>query len=354
MASVSTVFAVIFILSKETSPFAPPFCRPPSITNPSPTTRTIDALDHQHARLSSSELFHAPTHDERNVEVPIEVKTALKEKFGKLLSEVAASMSDKSEDIPSLLAQNIETIIQVLSIQDLMEETIAEDVANRTSTSDESCVETSQERLERLSEAANVIITFVEAFVDETKSMDNVYKEILGTIFRSISPPQTESKDSDKKQSAAKVAMEEQLDKLLASSKEAFTPGFLRHVEGECERLSNVKESTQETVRMLSLMRLIQTRVLEELGKGLGDGAVVLGQLLGYESEAERLAVLDAGLAVRGVAFARELSDLTCEALDGFEAVKIEGGQVDSGLVKMVKSISDRIQHFLDIGGVFQ
>jgi len=349
MASVfTTLFTVIFLISKDTSSFAP-FCpRPPSITNPSPTSqtiRTIDALDHhQLARLSSSELFHAPIRNERNAEVPIEVKTELKAKFGTILSEVADSMSDKSENIPGLLAQNIETIMQVLTIQDLMEETIAEDIAND---------ETSQDRLEQLSEAANVIITFVEAFVDETKTMDNVYKEILGTIFRSMSPRQTESKGSDK-QSAEKVAMEEQLDSLLASSKEAFTPGFLRHVEGECERLSNVKESTEETMRMLSLMRLIQTRVLEELGKGLGDGAVVLGQLLGYESEAERLAVLDAGLAVRGIAFARELLELTSEALDGFEAVKREGGQVDSDLVKMVKSISDRIQHFLDIGGVFQ
>ena len=346
MASVFTLLAVVVLLSKDTSAFAPFCLRPPSITNPSPTTRTIDA------RLSSSELFHTPTHNERNVEVPIEVKNELKAKFGTLLSEVVDSMSDKSENIPSLLAQNIETIMQVLSIQDLMEETIAEDVANRASNSSTSD-ETSQERLERLSEAASVIITFVEAFVDETKSMDNVYKEILGTIFRSMSPPQTESKESEK-QSATKVAMEEKLDSLLASSKEAFTPGFLRHVEGECERLSNVKESTEETMRMLSLMRLIQTRVLEELGKGLGDGAVVLGQLLGYESEAERLAVLDAGLAVRGIAFARELLDLTSEALDGFEAVKKEGGQVDAGLVKMVKSISERIQQFLDIGGVFQ
>jgi len=104
---------------------------------------------------------------------------------------------------------------------------------------------------------------------------------------------------------------------------------------------------------MLEILHVIQTRILEELGKSIGEGAIVLGQLLGYDDKAERLAVLDAGLAVRGVEFARELKGLTNEALEGFEAVQQQqqdggGGGVDPELVKSVEEMDERIQLFID------
>jgi hypothetical protein len=76
----------------------------------------------------------------------------------------------------------------------------------------------------------------------------------------------------------------------------------------------------------------------------VGDVKVVLGQLLGYDDKAERLAVLDAGLTVRGVEFACELSALTGEALKGFEHVK----DVDPGLVTSIREIDERIGVFME------
>lgn len=72
----------------------------------------------------------------------------------------------------------------------------------------------------------------------------------------------------------------------------------------------------------------------------------MLGQLLGYDDEAERLAVLDAGLTVRGVEFANELAALTQEALEGFTAVGIQN--VDAELVDRVRVIDGRIQRFIE------
>ena len=83
------------------------------------------------------------------------------------------------------------------------------------------------------------------------------------------------------------------MEELLSNESEAFTPGFLRHVEGECTRIASLPETTAESIQMLEILRVIQARILEELGKDIGEGAVVLGQLLGYENKAERLAVLD-------------------------------------------------------------
>ena len=98
------------------------------------------------------------------------------------------------------------------------------------------------------------------------------------------------------------------------------------------------------TTKMLEIMRVIQARIVEELGAHLGEGAQVLGQLLGYENSDERLAVLDAGLTVRGLEFALELKALTQEALEGFE--KMAGG-VDPGLLAIVAEVDVRIGEFI-------
>ena len=74
-----------------------------------------------------------------------------------------------------------------------------------------------------------------------------------------------------------------------------FTPGFLRHLDGERARIANAPRMTPESARRLEIIRIIQARVLEELGTDLGEAAVVLGQLMGYEKEEELRAVLDAG-----------------------------------------------------------
>lgn len=71
-----------------------------------------------------------------------------------------------------------------------------------------------------------------------------------------------------------------------------------------------------------------------------------MGQLLGYEDQSERLAVLDAGLTVRGVEFANELAALTEEALEGFEQVGARE-TVDAELVDRVRVIDDRIRKFI-------
>ena len=101
---------------------------------------------------------------------------------------------------------------------------------------------------------------------------------------------------------------------------------------------------TPESVRLLEIIRVIQTRVLEELGKDLGEAAQVLGQLIGYDTKAERLAVLEAGLTVRGPDFAKELMALTEEALEGFERVP---EKVDPGLVECIQEIDGRLKTFV-------
>ena len=124
--------------------------------------------------------------------------------------------------------------------------------------------------LDQVSEAVNLILSFVETFVEETASMDDVYKQLLGKIFQSIAPTTggtTSTDKSDSSASASASAMENQLDNLLSQESDAFTPGFLRHVEGECDRISSLSTISPESVKMLQILRLIQARVLEELGK---------------------------------------------------------------------------------------
>jgi len=254
-----------------------------------------------------------------------------KSKFTSLLHQVMAS---KEEEIPSILTKNIDTIINVMETSDLLEEIIQ----------DETIDSRSSYYLEEVSDAVNTIVTFVESFVEHTSEMEGVYKKLLGKIFKLITPAGNNQIESEDTPEMNADRLEIELDKVLAEEKEAFTPGFLRHLEGECDRIGSGKGVTPESTKMLQILRVIQARVLEELGKGLGDGAIMLGQLLGYDNKAERLAVLDAGLTVRGVEFAVELSALTSEALEGFKTVT----GVDPGLVKSIEEIDERIALFMD------
>lgn len=256
------------------------------------------------------------------------------------------------EEAPGLLARNIEIIMGALADDDgrsLFEEVVLEEVeAARLADGDDidgigDADDDDSGRLDRLSEAVGTVVSFAESFAEEAASMDDGYKTLLGKIFTTMAPGGRTA--IEEASSSSSTAMEEELDDLLASEREAFTPGFLRHVEGECDRLASLPELSPETVRMLQVLRVVQARVLEELGKDMGEGAVVLGQLLGYDDDSERLAVLDAGLAVRGADFAVELAVLTGEALEGFGAIP---GGADPGLVERVEAIDARIRSFVE------
>jgi hypothetical protein len=200
--------------------------------------------------------------------------------------------------------------------------------------------ETPEYDQESVEQAIDYIFSFAEEFADQAKSIDDKNKQILGKIIRTLADKETSSRDR-----------EELLDELMRNEKQNFSRGFLRHVEGECERIASAPQMTPQSSRLLEILHVIQARVLEELGKDLGEGALVLGQLLGYDDKQERLAILDAGLTVRGVEFATELADLTQEALKGFERVP---GGVDPGLVQCIKEVEERVQLFINKHNEFQ
>ena len=184
-----------------------------------------------------------------------------------------------SEELPSLLAKNVEAVIDAMSYQggtafdDLVREIVLEDYSaqndnkgNMGDGDDGKSDETKMKQLlEEYSEAVNLVLGFVETFVEQTGNMDDVYKSLLKKIFTSIAPSSAEKNDVDRDNTSAE--MENELDDLLSSSSESYTPGFLRHVEGECRRIESSKAMSPESARMLQVLRLIQTRVLEELGK---------------------------------------------------------------------------------------
>lgn len=177
--------------------------------------------------------------------------------FTSLLHEV---MSAKEEELPSILTTNISLILSAMSTEDLIENVIREE----TSTS------LSHYYLQEVSETVDMIITFAESFVEHTSHMESVYKKLLGKIFKLITPAennQIESEEHSDFKLLKADKLECELDRILAEEKEAFTPGFLRHLEGECDRIGNGHVMTPESTRMLQILRVIQTRVLEELGK---------------------------------------------------------------------------------------
>jgi hypothetical protein len=233
--------------------------------------------------------------------------------------------------IPSMLTKDVELILSSLS-------TVRFDTEKNATSSQldlilqEVAEEESEEVVRRMSEAAELVVSFAESFVDEAAAMEDHNRKLLGKIIRTLSDKTVRNR-------------EEALDELMEVEKERFTPGFLRHLEGECGRIAGAPGMSPESSRLLEIMRMIQTRVLEELAaRDLGEAAQVLGQLVGYEKKSERLAVLEAGLQVRGTAFAHELQRLTKEALEGFQQVP---DKADPGLVECVEQVDERLRRFL-------
>lgn len=250
--------------------------------------------------------------------------------FQTLLSELSSPNStyfSRPENIPGLLSRNIDLLLNMKGYEGaaLMKDALAEAEA----TGDE-------ETVERVATAVDCIATFVEEFVEQAKTIDDAYKQLLGKIIRCIA-------GKGGKGDGARDA-EVALDEMLRVEKENFTPGFLRHLEGECARIASAPKTSPESIQMLQTIRIVQTRIIEELGKDLGEGAMVLGQLLGYEENNERMAVLSAGLTVRGVEFGEELLQLTEEALEGF--TRVPGG-ADPDLVRIIKEVDQRIRDYI-------
>eukprot|EP00979_Chaetoceros_neogracilis_P009908 scaffold2292_cov259-Chaetoceros_neogracile.AAC.5 len=233
------------------------------------------------------------------------------------------------DHLPSILTSNIELLLQLQG--KIGASMFNEHVGAIEATGDE-------EMIERAHASVEYIVYFLEAFVAEAKLLDDTNKKLLGKILICM----TEKDDGENRDDP--ISKQDKLDGLIRAEKGNFTPGFLRHLDGECVRIANAKKMDKDTTKLLEIMRIIQTRIIEELGQDLGEGAQVLGQLLGYESSEERIAVLDAGLKVRGTGFAKDLKVMTVEALLGFKNVP---GGVDPGLLKIVEEMDDRIHEFI-------
>lgn len=234
------------------------------------------------------------------------------------------------QHIPSLLTKNLELILSLSSADGVQ---IVESILQET------VVGEGEEAATTVAEVIDLIVTFSEDFVEQAVRIDDQNKNLLGKIIKTVS-------DKDKTDSAREQA----LDELLQREKKSFTAGFLRHINGECERIAAAPNMTPESTRLMGILRMIQTRVLEEVASDLGEAAQVLGQLIGYETAAERLAVLETGLMVRGPAFAKELLEMTEEALDGFQRV---AGGAEPGLVECIEQIDDRLRLYLEQNNEF-
>ena len=239
--------------------------------------------------------------------------------FDKLLQKMI--VTDASE-IPSLLTLHLELL---LSMRGYEGETLIKDAVEEAEKDHDS------DYAARVGGALDYMLTFLTEFVEQAEEMDNANKQLLGKIVL-LATDSTKNEDS--------------LDDLLLKEKENFNASFLRHIEGECQRVASSPTMTKEAARMLQILRIIHTRVVEELGSDLGEGATVLSQLLGYDDDDERVAVLNAGLTVRGLEFANELFNLTQEALEGFQ--RYPKGQVDPELVRRVQIIDAELREYIN------
>jgi len=254
--------------------------------------------------------------NDAEIEEPDDLRKGITDEFRSLIEKLLVI---EQQHVPSLLTNNVELLLAALPKREILE----------------SIVEENPKQEEEVIAIINYLGTFVEAFLEEAKSVDKGYKELLGDIIRVMRGNDEEwSKWSNK---------EEDLDEYLSIKCDDLTPGFLRHLEGECDRIEGAPEKTPESLHLLNIMRMIRVRVVEEVGKKtLGEGAEVLSQLLSYDEEKERMAVMTAGLELRGLEFAGELESMSKEALERMEKI-----EVDPELVYRLTGIHEGIQKYI-------
>uniref|UniRef100_A0A7S3DXN8 Uncharacterized protein n=1 Tax=Entomoneis paludosa TaxID=265537 RepID=A0A7S3DXN8_9STRA len=299
---------------------------------PLQTTRSSDI---QHPIRQSQPWYlaarYGPVSDDEFVEVPKEDSFAQKKERYRILLDSILAVRDP-QHVPSLLAKDMDLLLTMTGNDGSR---IAQDIVDETRS------QGGDEMASKMEEAIDLTLTFAENFVNQASKIDKHNKELLGKILRTMSAKEPSSRKR-----------EESLDDLFSKERDNLTAGFLRHVEGECERIAAAPQMTKESARLLETLRIIQARVVEELGDDLGEAAQVLGQLIGYESSAERLAVLEAGLTVRGMSFARELKELTAEALDGFQ--RVTAAKPDPELVEIVQEIDRNLLSYLEDNSKFE
>jgi len=290
---------------------------------------------------NSGQRYGPPLDDDQTPKRRTISEEAVKEQFRDLIFQVLAVQNPNH--IPSLLTKNMEFLLNnVLSGSGNQDRTrrMIESILSEVDETDEQ----SEARVEHMEAAIDIILSFAEDFVQQTLAIDDQNKKLLGKIIKVLAP--SSQSDTSQRTRLSTREREEALDDLLRQNCEEFTPGFLRHIEGECERIANAPKMTTDSTRMLEMLRMIQARVVEELGsKQLSEAAQVLGQLVAYDNKVERLGVLEAGLTVRGLEFGRELLSLSNEALDGFG--RVPKGSVDPDLVERVVGIRERLERFV-------
>ena len=298
---------------------------PPSLLPDDDDDEPLDNKDDSTVSSSSSSSTAATGSQNNNSkhtkEQQQQPNQAILEKFQTLIDKI--QLVSNPNHLPSLLAQNVPWILQLSQddVSKVVQSILAEGGDDEDSTSTKEDILT-------------LIFDFCQDFVEETAAVHDTNRQLLGRILKTM---------ADKTQTGGQ--REEALDQLLQKEGDNLTPGFLRHVAGECERIEQAPKMTPESIKLLETLRVVQARVVDEMGQNLGDAAQVIMQLLNYETKGERIAVLEAGLTVRGSDFAQELLDATEEALQGFQNVPAQ--QVDPELVQRVREIRDRTKKFV-------
>ena len=164
--------------------------------------------------------------------------------FRSLIAEVMRTTNP--QHVPSIMTKRMDLLLNIRGYEgSKLIETVLKEAEEK-----------GQDYVNQVMDAIEFILSFAEAFVDNAQTMDDYNKKLLGKIIKTMSKADTSARDR-----------EELFDTLMESEKENFTPGFLRHVEGECDRIASAPTMTPESSRLLEILRIIQARVLEEIGK---------------------------------------------------------------------------------------
>ncbi|GMH47252.1 hypothetical protein TrVE_jg10038 [Triparma verrucosa] len=158
------------------------------------------------------------------------------------------------------------------------------------------------------------IIDFLEEFVEQSASLDARNAALMGEVLEFVKShndvPEVEA--------------------FFDSKVPELDGNFMAHLNRQEKRLLASPSATVETAKLLDMVKVVKVLSTEAVGRSLSEGsnvAVIMNQLLQYDSDSTRVQVMRAGLATRDDLWKEEFFKKIDEAIIETKGMESEDGK---------------------------
>ncbi|GMH50587.1 hypothetical protein TrRE_jg11399 [Triparma retinervis] len=189
------------------------------------------------------------------------------------------------------------------------------------------------------------VIDFLELFVSSAADRSDANKALMSELVKIVTG-RVKGVEGAYVEGDGKVT-EEDVDKWMDENAKRFDGGFIRYLDSEVHRVTSSPNQSQPVIKTGSILKIVRVRVLEEVGKRMGEEIEVMNQVLGYDKDGIRERVVLAGLEARGRDMAERLKAVCEEVLEG----EVKGEEGEEEFRRRVGNVLETVKGWENIKG---